>query len=48
MKIKNTKGREENEAEQREQLVAPFHEPIYERRVGLVNPAARESACAGS
>jgi hypothetical protein len=47
LEVKNTKGREKNEAEKREQLVAPFHEAIYERPVGVVNPAARESACAG-
>ena len=47
LEVKNPKGREKNEAEKREQLVAPFHEAIYERPVGVVNPATGESACAG-
>ena len=38
LEVEDAKGREDEETEKREQLVAPFHSPIYEPAPGLVNP----------
>ena len=46
LEIKNAERREHDQAEKREDLVAPFHRADVERPPGIVNPATRETACA--